>query len=186
MGDAVFKEGNVVRDADISVDADTGAVNAEAGYLYLRGAVRPVDSATLTIPTDCAVAIGVRFTETIITELEDQTLRDPAVGTSNYQEPGAARRLEAITWGWEGGGQNDGGDGQFHAVATVTNGVLDSKQQPPALDAVIQTVARYDRCKRLHVASGLDLTFSRMTPRTGMTTMFSLLQKAWGMSAVSR
>ena len=46
IGDAIFKEGNVIRGADISVNADTGAVTAEAGYLYLRGAVRPVDSAT--------------------------------------------------------------------------------------------------------------------------------------------
>ena len=36
----------MIRGADVSVNADTGAVTAEAGYLCLQGAVRPVGSAT--------------------------------------------------------------------------------------------------------------------------------------------
>lgn len=160
IGDSIFKEGDLIRDGDVTINPDTGEVIAASGIIYLRGSPRPVSEAALTIPTDRAVAIGVRYTETIVTELEDPSLRDPAVGTRNYQEPGAARRLERIQWGWESGNLTDGGEGQFHAVYTATNGVLDSKVQPPALDAVLQTVARYDHeSNGSYVATGLGLTF---------------------------
>jgi hypothetical protein len=160
MGDSIFKDGDLVRDGDVAINPDTGEVTAAAGIVYLRGAPRPVGAAAFTIPTDRVVAIGVRFQETIITALEDPALRDPAVGTRNYQEPGAARQMERIVWGWESGPEGDGGDGEFHGVYTATNGVLDAKIQPPALDAVVQTIARYDRdANGSYVASGLVLTF---------------------------
>jgi hypothetical protein len=160
IGDAIFKEGDLIRDGDVSVDPITGEVNLASGIVYLRGAARPVGAATFVIPVDRTVALGVRFVETIVTELEDPALRDPAVGTRNYQEPGAARRKEQILWGWDSGNQNDGGTGAFHAIYTVTNGTLDSRIQPPELDAVLQTVARYDReANGSYVATGLELTY---------------------------
>jgi hypothetical protein len=160
MGDAIFKEGDLIRDGDVSVNSDTGEINLTSGIVYLRGAARPVGAANFVIPVDRTVALGVRFVETIVTELEDPALRDPAVGTRNYQEPGAARRKEQIVWGWDSGNQNDGGEGAFNAIYTVTNGTLDSRIQPPELDAVLQTVARYDReANGSYVASGLDLTY---------------------------
>jgi hypothetical protein len=160
IGDSIFKDGDLIRDADVAVKPDTGNVTAASGVIYLRGAARSVAEASFVIPTDRVVAIGVRYTEHTVTELEDPSLRDPAVGTRNYQEPGAARKRERVAWGWESGNLSDGGAGNFHAIYTATNGGLDSKMQPPALDAVVQTIARYDRdANGSYVASGLALTF---------------------------
>ena len=45
IGDAIFKEGDLIRDGDVSVDPATGEVNLASGIVYLRGAARPVGAA---------------------------------------------------------------------------------------------------------------------------------------------
>jgi len=141
IADVIFKDGDIVRDCQAVVDDTTGAVQMEGGALYLRGAVRDVAAASFTVPVNTVVQIGIRLTETVITELEDPTLRDPATGTRNYDEPGAGRLKVEAAWGWNG----DGGTGEFFAVYTVDNGTLLSKEPPPAFDAVTTAIARYDR-----------------------------------------
>ena len=141
IGDALFKDGDIIKDCACLVDAETGAVTLNGGALYLRGMVRGIAPATFTVPTDRVLAIGVRLVETTVTEMDDPTLRDPAVGTRNYQEPGAARLKVEAVWGWEG----DGGAGDFFAVYTVENGILLQKEPPPQLDSMTNALARYDR-----------------------------------------
>jgi hypothetical protein len=89
LGDAIFKDGDVVRGCDCIVQ--DGIVTVESGNVYLRGAVRSVSGATLEINENQRFNIGLYLKETTVTELEDPALRDPAVGTRNYQEPGASR-----------------------------------------------------------------------------------------------
>lgn len=141
IGDALFKDGDIVKDCACLVNSETGAVTMNGGALYLRGVVRGVAPATFTIPVDRAVSIGIRLVESTVTEFEDPDLRDPAVGTRNYQEPGAARLKVDAVWSWDG----DGNEGDFFAVYTVENGILLSKEAPPQLDSVTAALARYDR-----------------------------------------
>jgi len=161
LGGAIYKEGDPVRGAGIMVDPDTGAVTLETGEVFLRGAIRPVPAGAFAIPVEGRVAIGVRYTENVVTALEDPGLRDPAVGTDGYLEPGAARRAFSLAWGWEGGASSDGGGGAFHAIYTVTNGVLDNRVTPPAMDAVASALARYDREANggFYVVSGLTAAY---------------------------
>lgn len=160
IADAIFSEGDRIADADIAVDENTGAVTLTAGRIYLRGAVREVGDATFVIPTDERVSIGLRFRSEIITHLEDPSLRDPSPDTRNSGEPGAQRLKETVDWGWEGETGSDGSTDAFHAVYTVVNGVLENKTQPPAFDAVVQTVARYDReANGSYIASGLRFRY---------------------------
>lgn len=141
LGDALFKDGDIIKDCAALVDMDTGVVKLNGGALYLRGTVRGIVPATFTIPVDQTVQIGVRIIETTITELEDPALRDPATGTRNYQEPGAARLKVDVVWGWNG----DGAAGEFYAVYTVENGSLLQKEPPPQMDTMTNALARYDR-----------------------------------------
>ena len=141
VGDVLFKDGDIVRDCQCLVNDVTGLVRLDGGALYLRGAVRGVAPETFIIPVNTVVSIGVRLVETVVTELEDPTLRDPATGTRNFDEPGAARLKVEPSWAWDG----DGGEGEFFAVYTVENGILLSKEAPPALDGVSTAIARYDR-----------------------------------------
>lgn len=169
VADVLFRDGDVVRDASVSLNPTTGVAQCAAGAIYLRGAVRGVAPATLTIPVVGVVAIGVRLTETIITALEDVALRDPASGTRNYDERGAERLQVVPSWGWPG----DGGTGDFYPVYGVTDGIIDAKDIPPNLDSVTQALARYDRDSAggSYVVSGLLVT---ALPDTGITQNYSL------------
>ncbi len=141
ISDAIFRDGDVIRDARVIVNAATGDTIAEAGAVYIRGAVRNVVLKDMTVPLVGLIAIGLYLQETVITELEDPSLRDPSIGTRNYQEPGASRlKIEAV-WGFA----NDGQLGEFFPVYQVENGILRAKEPPPNLDGVTQALARYDR-----------------------------------------
>lgn len=154
IANVLFKDGAVVRGGSASINAQTGAVQMEAGAVYVLGAVREVASATFTIPTTGNIQIGVRVVTTTITELEDAGLRDPAVGTRNYQEAGSGRTQRTVTWGWSG----DGATGEFFSVYSVLNGVLVTQEEPPALDGVRQLLARYDRdANGSYIVRGLNL-----------------------------
>jgi len=160
VADALLKDGDIVSGANLQIDAETGLVTLEAGRVYLRGAVREVPAATFTVPVDGRVAVGVRFTTRTVTELEDPNLREPAVGVRNYQEPGAGRLQETLAWGWEGAGTSDGQPGDFHAVYALDNGILENRRQPPVLDGVIASLARYDYDANGHyVTEGLGVRF---------------------------
>jgi len=155
IGDALFKDGDIIRDCRVIIDENTGITQCESGALYLAGAVRGVPPATLTIPTTGTVAIGVYLRERVVTELEDPTLYNPAIGTRGEGEEGAARLQMETAWGFS----SDGQAGDFYPVYTVDDGVLRAKEAPPNLDSVTQALARYDRDSAggTYVVSGLNV-----------------------------
>ncbi len=155
IADVLFKDGDIVRDARVAVDSATGVTACESGAVYLQGAVRGVGTATLTIPVVGLVTIGLYMRSSVITELDDPSLRDPATLTRNYNEPGAARHKLHVAWGFSGDAQS----GDFFPVYTVEDGVLRAKEPPPNLDAVTQALARYDRDSAggTYVVSGLTV-----------------------------
>ena len=146
FGDALFADGDVVSGCTCIVDNLTGNVTVEAGKVYLKGLVRDVDAGEFTIPVDVSVRIGVYYKEKIITELEDPTLRDPAVGTRNFQEVGAVRLQYSLTWGYEAPGvtEIDPANGEFYTIYNVENGVLVQKALAPQMESVNTALARYD------------------------------------------
>lgn len=156
IGDALFKDGDVVRDARIVVNSVTGETICESGAIYLRGAVRGVMPSSLTVPVDRTVSVGIWLVENTITENEDPALRDPAAETRNYQEAGASRLQVVPQWGYD----MDGTQGQFFPVYYVDNGQLRAKEAPPAMDSVTQALARYDRdsAGSNYVVSGLRVS----------------------------
>lgn len=157
VADALLKEGDRVADGQVIVQADQGTAQVEAGKVYLRGMVRDVPAATLYIAMDRSVDIGVWLTVETVTELEDSNLRDPASGTRNYNEPGAARQKYHCRWGQADDTSNEG---DFFPVHKVDNGVVLVKQPPPQLDSVTVALARYDReSNGSYVVDGLRTVF---------------------------
>ena len=154
--EALFIDGNILAGATIQVDQATGIAALANGAIYLRGAVRGVPPATLLIPTDTTVLVGIYLCDTVITEDEDSRLRDPAISLRNFQEPGAARLKVTATWGYEGDDQ----PGDFYRIYQVRNGEVITNQPPPTVDTVAQTVARYDRQSTggAYVSHGLTVT----------------------------
>lgn len=141
IADAILADGDIIRDAQITVNEKTGEVQAQSGAVYLNGAVRGVAPATFTIPTTGTIAVGIRMRETVVSEMDDPSLRNPAQGVDGEGEPGAWRLKVETFWSYDG----DGTTGDFFPVHVVDNGVVRAKEQPPALDSFNALLARYDR-----------------------------------------
>lgn len=153
--DALFKDGDIIRDAQIIVDAATGAVQAQSGAVYIGGAVRGVPAATFSIPTTGTVVVGVRLIERVVSELDDPVLYNPAIGSRGEGEPGAHRLQITPAWAFDGDGSSAG---EFYPVYTIDDGVMRPKEAPPSLDAFTQGIAKYDRDSTAggsYVVSGL-------------------------------
>ncbi|WP_443698641.1 DUF4815 domain-containing protein [Pseudomonas sp.] len=155
LGDALFKDGDIVRDAQVVVDKLTGHVIAESGAVYLDGAVRGVAPATFTIPLTGTVVIGIYLLQSIITEVEDPSLKEPAIDVRAYGEPGAARIKIVPTWGIQGEGTDE-----FYPIYYVDDGDQRAKEPPPQLDSVTQAIAKYDRDSTgsSYIVSGLNVS----------------------------
>lgn len=141
LAKAMFKDGDILADAQISVNESTGLVRAAAGEVCLAGAVWSVPAREFTIPATGTVSVGIRLKESIVSELEDPGMRNPATGSRGEGEPGAWRRRIEPAWGFDG----DGGSGDFYPVYTVEDGVQRAKEAPPSLEAFNLALARYDR-----------------------------------------
>ena len=161
VGDAIFKSGDVVSGCTCVIDSETGAVTVEAGKIYLDGLIREIHEGNLEIPTNVSVKIGVYYKEQTVTELEDSTLRDPAVGTRNFQEVGALRTQYLMTWAYQVDGvtEEDNSLGEFYTIYNVENGVLVQKALAPQMDSVSTTLARYDdESNGSYIVNGMIVT----------------------------
>ena len=139
IADAVFKDGAVISGTPPTISGTT--INCPLSLIYLRGAVREIPARTFTIATTGLVRVGVYLLSEEITEVQDADLRNPAVGTRGYTEPGAGRLRVTATWGREG----DGSTGVFYPVWTVIDGALLSQAGANTGDAFSEALARYDR-----------------------------------------
>lgn len=142
LGRALFKDGDIVNGAQIVVDPVTGKVMATAGTIFLNGFIWNVPAGEMDIPVTGTVSVGIHLEESVISELEDPALRNPARGQRSEGEPGAWRRKVVARWGFD----SDGETGTtFYPVYTVDDGVQRAKEAPPALDSFNLAIARYDR-----------------------------------------
>lgn len=156
LGDALFKDGDVVKGCGLFVNPLSGEASVEAGLIYIAGAVRSVPEASFSISVTGTVTVGVFLNERVLTELDDASLHNPAIGSQGFGEAGAARRVVAAQWGFFG--QEHAGE--FYPVYNVDDGSLRVKETPPALDAVTQAIAAYDSDSAggSYAVSGLTLT----------------------------
>ncbi|WP_374699540.1 DUF4815 domain-containing protein [Wolbachia endosymbiont (group A) of Limnophora tigrina] len=161
IGDAIFRDGDVIIGSNCIIDRETGKVTLESGKIYLRGAVRKVEAKEFVIPLSTTVRIGVYYVESTITELEDENLRDPAVGTRNYQEVGAARLKVSTTWSYQSEGLSPRfSAGEFYPIYNIENGVLIEHSPPPQANIVTTALARYDKeANGSYVVNGLEVMF---------------------------
>ncbi|WP_353277740.1 DUF4815 domain-containing protein [Wolbachia endosymbiont (group A) of Agelastica alni] len=170
IGDAIFRDGDVITGANCIIDGENGKVTLEAGKIYLRGAVRSVEKEEFVIPLNTTVRIGVFFALSTITELEDENLCDPAVGTRNYQEVGAARLKVSTIWGYQAESVSSpfSASGEFYPIYNIENGVLVEHSPPPQANIVTTALARYDKeANGSYVVNGLEVMFLQREERGG-------------------
>ncbi|VFM97351.1 MAG: protein of unknown function (DUF4815) [Candidatus Kentron sp. G] len=154
IGRALLSDGDIIEGCECVVSGEN--VTVASGRVYLRGSVHAMGNAAFEIPATGTRHIGVWYEERIITHLEDPALVDPAIGTRNYQEPGAARTQALLSWGLD---TDDRPGSEFYPVHTIIDGVLLIKAPPPQLDSVTTALARYDReSNGSYVVEGLGVT----------------------------
>lgn len=152
IADTIYNDGAVVSGTEPVINSTTGAVVCPPSLIYIEGAIRSVPERSFTIPTTGVVQIGVYLNIEQLTELEVPALRDPAVGTKNFNEPGAARLRVTPTWAHSGEGLQP-----FFSVYTVNGGVL-LNQQPPTANPFLDALRRYDReSNGNYIVSGLEV-----------------------------
>ncbi|CAH9055047.1 hypothetical protein PSECIP111951_01161 [Pseudoalteromonas holothuriae] len=162
VADALLRDGDIVSGGGVKVES--GQARLAAASVYLRGAVRPIPETTLAFNNTEDALIGVFLDSTVVTELEDSQLRDPAGENSpmvhhNFDEPGAARLQVTGRWGMLAGAQN--ANTEFYPVYQINQGVLAVKEAPPQIDSITTALARYDRESNggHYVVEGLGLHY---------------------------
>lgn len=156
VADVLFKEGDIINGCQCITNAQTGQTTVESGALYIAGAVRGIAPAALAVATVGTVYVGAFLQKTTVTELDEPTLYNPAVGTRGYGQAGAWREKVVITWGVQG----QSNAGEFFPVWTIVDGTVMPKEPPPNIDAVTQALARYDRDSAggTYIVQGMEVT----------------------------
>lgn len=180
VAEAVFTNGDVIEGVQprVLTDDPDGNIFISAGRFYLKGDVENTTQTKLQIPFDTRVGVGIRYREYQVSYLDDLALRNPAVGTSTYQEPGADRIKNEWQWGWvaesgaEDAAADDHDDWEFFSIFTVDHGVILLPADNGVGDKTVELIARYDRESHgNYVVRGCLLKF---VERLSTTNYFSL------------
>lgn len=155
IGDAVFKDGDIIRDCQVYVNPDTGVTNCQSGLVYLRGAMRTVAGAVVNLPMSGTATIGLLLVDSIITESEDTELRDQAIGLRSYRAGGAARLKTQAIWAVGNAENTD----NYFPIYVFDNAAMRPKVTPPESNMVALSLAKYDRDSAggSYVISGMEV-----------------------------
>ena len=96
VGDSLYSDGHIISGCELVIQG--GTANISAGRIWLEGLVRIVPGAELTITGLGSEIIGAKISRSIVTEVEDSSLRDPAQGYENYGLEGAHRVKEEVVF----------------------------------------------------------------------------------------
>ena len=94
LGNAVFKDGYVVSGCGLVIDGTT--VTILDGQVFIDGLIRNVSETDVQITNSGIERVMMRVITSIVTEIEDGTLRDPAQGYENYGIEGAYREKQVV------------------------------------------------------------------------------------------
>ena len=95
VGSSLYEEGMLIDGCGISYSSPN--ITLAAGLIFLDGLVHEVAAKVLTVTG--TVTIGVWKIFSVLTEDEDSTLRNPALGCPEFRSPGAYRIITTTQWG---------------------------------------------------------------------------------------
>ena len=166
----LFKNGTPIKGLRVSVASrttDTVTVTISPGQLYIEGVILDTLFTTLTIPVDQVYNIYVEVLETITTEVEDSTLRDPIKGAFIEGTPGASRLIWTTSINFAPETQNVD---DAYSIAQVVNGVILQRDLNPFFE--IQKILSkfvFERSGNFCV-SGLNTSYVGLSRRSAANT----------------
>ena len=154
LAGSLYRDGALVNGGSCTVDGTTATL--EAGEIYLRGDVRRIEGTEITITGTGVEIIGVYLQTTVVTSEDRPALLDPAEGTTNYKQEGAARLVYSIRWGLGG---DDSMEGDFFLIHRIQEGSLVVENLVPQIDGTVRLLARYDyESNSNYIVDGLQVS----------------------------
>lgn len=153
LGDALLANGSIISGCSLVINGTS--VTITEGSIYLEGLVRDIDSTALTITGVGFERICVKVNQTIVTENEDSSLRDPAQNYENAGQAGAHRIKEVVVFSVA----RDTDVNQGVTIYTLSDGqLLKAESQTDTQAYLTETLARrtYDESGSYKV-NGLEL-----------------------------
>ena len=155
LGNALYVDGTVIEGCEITLDADLKVAHMTGGRVFIAGLVHEVEPATLNIPGDDSVQVGIWKRSRVVTEHEDSTLLNPAKNMPMYRMPGGYRIVTTAEWGLN----VDGLEYPFYAIYTVSGGEIVTQIIKEKNQDYLDALARYDRDSHgYYVVEGLRVT----------------------------
>lgn len=96
LGSAIYKNGSIINGCTLSINEEKNRATISEGQIFLEGLVRNIKPTTIDITGRHDEVIGARIIQTIVTENEDASLRNPAQGYLGYGQEGAHRLKEEV------------------------------------------------------------------------------------------
>lgn len=95
LGNSIYKDGTIVSGCGININGTT--VTVASGQVFLEGLVRNVNETELTITGSGQERIVATLSTSIVTADADESLRDPATMSENFNIVGADREKQVVT-----------------------------------------------------------------------------------------
>lgn len=152
VGDSFMKDGDVIEGCQVIVSSDKKSVKVTPGKVYINGMVLPViapeidltinPNGEIILPIDGKIdgvtgnieTIGFRLKETLVTEIADKKLLDPAIGFDNMNQAGCYRIKSEIIIVKD--------DENASTLATLIDGEISVEQYAPTYSLLQETLAR--------------------------------------------
>ena len=157
LGDVIFSDGSLLRGGQVLPGASPGQFTVGQSLFWARGYTHNVPAFTYTIAPTETCTIGIAIKDDVINEDEDAALRDPAVNTRNFNEPGAHRLRMTARWLKA---PAPAGEFFFSVIEYVDGVRINPVVTPPELDGTRDLLARYDRrANGSYVVSGFSVQY---------------------------
>ena len=151
IGGSLYEDGMIIEDCKISYNSSSRKATLNAGRIFLNGLVYDVEAKELTITGTGVVKIGVWKILSVLTQDEDSSLRNPALGYPEYKSPGAYRVISKTQWGLSTEVYDNA---TFCEIYEIKNGII------TRLTKVKPDVIRYDKHAHGNYAvAGLNVSF---------------------------
>lgn len=164
LGNSMYSNGGVISGCKVNINGTD--LTIESGEIFLGGLIRKVDETKLTITGEGEERVIATLETSIVTSSQDESLRDPAVGSDNYNLVGADREKQVVTFSVVQGNAVSG-DNNSATVFEINNGkiVNESEQTTSPLTVVNDVLAErtYDengnyKVTGLNLKNGAELT----------------------------
>ncbi|MEC9247313.1 MAG: DUF4815 domain-containing protein [Pseudomonadota bacterium] len=159
VAEYILQDGRIVRGDDPVVtpvgDGDISVmVRLPECSIYVGGLVHDVDAAQFELPATGTVMIGIRLTESVVTDVEDAGLKGHLQGSESYMEPGASRIRFDASWGTS----VDGETAPLVSVFNMQDGAIITNETNTDYSEIYQALAAYSsESNGAYVFSGCEV-----------------------------